>query len=331
MKTKPAVFVGSSTEGLPIAQALQVLLDYSCEVEIWSQGVFGLSQGGLESLVLALDRFDFAILVLSADDLVTKRSETLTAARDNVLFELGLFTGGLGRERTYMLYERSKPPELPTDLAGITAATFELHSSRNLEASLGAAATRIQQQIQRLGLRGRREIPRLTHATNKPWVIVDSYSSSWSVDEETGEEYLSESIHIVNQGEAPAVNIVIPDVKCPGWSARFDIQVPTLGPGQSTRVTTWHLSEMLRGVSASLSKKTAQGAEKESRLIGYLPVSLPLKVEYRGPDHNLCTTDQKIVFIAPKITFAIADPDDPQQWTDLSVLEEQSKAGQGSG
>jgi|SRR5436305_1519723 len=166
MKPRPALFVGSSTEGLPIAQALQVLLDYSCEVEVWSQGVFGLSQGGLESLVLALDRFDFAVLVLSADDLVRKRGETLAAPRDNVLFELGLFTGGLGRERTYMLYERSKPPELPTDLAGITAATFELHSSGNLEAALGAAATRIQQQIQRLGLRERREISRLAHATN---------------------------------------------------------------------------------------------------------------------------------------------------------------------
>lgn len=166
MKPRPAVFVGSSTEGLPIAQALQVLLDYSCEVEVWSQGVFGLSQGGLESLVLALDRFDFAVLVLSADDLVRKRGETLAAPRDNVLFELGLFTGGLGRERTYMLYERSKPPELPTDLAGITAATFESHSSGNLEAALGAAATRIQQQIQRLGLRERREISRLAHATN---------------------------------------------------------------------------------------------------------------------------------------------------------------------
>ena len=157
MKARPAVFVGSSTEGLPIARALQVLLDYSCEVEIWSQGIFGLSQGGLESLVLALNRFDFAVLVLSAVDLILKRGETVAAPRDNVLFELGLFTGGLGRERTYMVYERSKAPELPTDLAGITAATFELHSSGNLEASLGAAANTIQQQIQRLGFRERRE------------------------------------------------------------------------------------------------------------------------------------------------------------------------------
>jgi hypothetical protein len=163
MKSKPVLFVGSSTEGLQIAQTLQVLLEYSCEVEVWSQGTFGLSQGGLEALVLALDRFDFAVLVLTADDLVTKRDKTVVAPRDNVLFEFGLFIGAIGRERTYMLYDRSKPPELPTDLAGITPATFEPHSSGNLEAALGAASTRISRYIQRLGPRERRDISRVDY------------------------------------------------------------------------------------------------------------------------------------------------------------------------
>ena len=161
----------------------------------------------------------------------------------------------------------------------------------------------------------------------RPWVIVNRYSTSWPEDEETGEEYLLESIHIVNRGEVPAVNIIIPDIRCSGHTVSFDSQVPTLGPGESTIVTTRGLIETLRSVSAGLWKKTAQGTKRKSGPIIYLPVSLPLKIEYRGPDHNLWTTEQKLSFTPPHIIFAVANPNDPQQWTDLSVLEEQPTAG----
>lgn len=163
-RVRPSVFVGSSTEGLKIAKALQVLLDRACEVTIWSQGVFGLSQGTLESLVHALDQYDFAILVLTADDLVTSRETSSSAPRDNVLFELGLFMGGLGRERTFIVYDRTAGLKLPSDLAGVSAATFEPHASGNLQSALGAAATQIEDQIVRLGLRDRERFKQLSEA-----------------------------------------------------------------------------------------------------------------------------------------------------------------------
>jgi hypothetical protein len=163
-RSRPSVFVGSSAEGLKIAKALQVLLDHACEVAIWSQGVFGLSQGTLESLVRALDQFDFAVLVLTADDLVTSRDVSATAPRDNVLFELGLFMGGLGQDRTFIVYDRTSNLKLPSDLAGVTAATFEPHSSGNLQSALGAAATRIEDKIERLGLKDRERLKVLSQA-----------------------------------------------------------------------------------------------------------------------------------------------------------------------
>jgi len=144
---------------------MQVGLDRVCEVDIWSQGVFGLTQGTLESLVLALERFDFAVLVLTADDLTVSRGTEWPVARDNVLFELGVFVGGLSRDRTFMLYDRTHPPALPTDLAGVTAATFEPHSSGNLQAALGAACTRIQTVIEKLGVRESQKVRRLAEAT----------------------------------------------------------------------------------------------------------------------------------------------------------------------
>jgi hypothetical protein len=35
---RPSIFLGSSTEGLPIAKAVQLNLDNVCEATIWSQG-----------------------------------------------------------------------------------------------------------------------------------------------------------------------------------------------------------------------------------------------------------------------------------------------------
>ena len=163
-RVRPSIFIGSSTEGLPIAKALQVLLDHACEVTIWSQGVFGLSQGTLESLVHALDQYDFAILALTADDLVTSRTISTAAPRDNVLFELGLFMGGLGRDRTFILYDRTADLKLPTDLAGVSAATFEPHLSGNLQSALGAAATRIEERVSHLGVRDGERFKRLSEA-----------------------------------------------------------------------------------------------------------------------------------------------------------------------
>lgn len=163
--SRPALFIGSSSEGLRIAEAVQVVLDPVCEVELWTQGSFGLMQGTLESLVMALPRFDFAMLVLTADDLTTSRGVEKAAARDNVLFELGLFIGALGRDRTCMLYDRTTPPSLPSDLAGITAATFAPHATGNLEAALGAPCTKIRSGIERLGIRKDKGFQDLEQAT----------------------------------------------------------------------------------------------------------------------------------------------------------------------
>jgi predicted nucleotide-binding protein len=163
---RPSMFIGSSSEGHRVAQHVQVLLERVCETEIWDQGVFGLSQGTLESLMLAIRQFDFAVLVLTPDDLQVSRGTERPVARDNVIFELGLFTGALGRERTFMLYDRSAPPALPSDLAGISAATFAPNSSGNLGAALGPPCAKIEWAVERLGFRESKRVQTLTEATS---------------------------------------------------------------------------------------------------------------------------------------------------------------------
>lgn len=147
----PKAFVGSSSKGKSVATALQLELYQEAEVVIWDQGPFGLSTGTLEALVVAANEFDFAILVLTPDDVVVTGDVAANAPRDNVLFELGLFVGSLGRERTFAVAP-TDDIKLPSDLAGITIARYD-PTRENRRASLGPVATQIRGCIERMGRR----------------------------------------------------------------------------------------------------------------------------------------------------------------------------------
>jgi predicted nucleotide-binding protein len=144
---RPRVFIGSSTEALHIAELIQLGLDKVAECTLWSQGPFKMSQTVVESIVDASAQYDFAVIVLTPDDMTTKRGESYPSARDNVIFELGLFTGALGRARTFMVFPDSGSSHLPSDLAGVTAATYTSRADGNMEAALGPVCTRIKRAM----------------------------------------------------------------------------------------------------------------------------------------------------------------------------------------
>lgn len=146
-RERPRVFIGSSTEGLPVAEAIQVGLDHVAECTVWNQGVFGLSSTAIETVVDTAADFDFAVLVLTPDDTTTRRGTSANSPRDNLIFELGLFTGILGRARTFLVYPRDAKLHLPSDLAGVTAATYASRFDGNLEAALGPVCTRIKRAM----------------------------------------------------------------------------------------------------------------------------------------------------------------------------------------
>jgi len=150
--SKPSLFVGSSSEGLEVARAIQVQLADVADVELWNEDVFSLGYGTLEALVQALSRFDFAVLVLTPDDLTISRGVQQGSARDNVLIELGLFIGRLGRERTFLLCSKDGDIKVPSDLAGITFATYSQPRDQDkLIPALGPACVKIRNAIRAQG------------------------------------------------------------------------------------------------------------------------------------------------------------------------------------
>src|SRR5205814_2018115 len=73
--------------------------------------------------------------------------------RDNVLFELGLFMGRLGRARTFLVHQSGVNIKIPTDLSGVTAAVYEWPREDNSHKSaVGAACDSIRDVIRDLGV-----------------------------------------------------------------------------------------------------------------------------------------------------------------------------------
>ncbi len=152
---KPALFIGSSREYLNIANACQQNLFKDAEVTVWNQGIFEISKSNLQSLIQSLPNFDFALFVFSPDDILRIRGEENKAVRDNVIFELGLFVGYLGRDRCFLLVpEGIDDFRIPTDIIEITPAEYEPNrKDGNLQAATGAACTSIRHSMSRLGPR----------------------------------------------------------------------------------------------------------------------------------------------------------------------------------
>jgi predicted nucleotide-binding protein len=148
IKRRPRLFVGSSSEGIAFARAVRAYLEQDVEPTVWDEGTFQLGQTSVESLSAGLSRFDFAVLVLTPDDAIQSRSEDFLGPRDNVIFELGLFMGRLGRDRTFILHQANTSLKLPSDLAGLTTARYQWpRSDDNHRAAVASACDEIRRRV----------------------------------------------------------------------------------------------------------------------------------------------------------------------------------------
>lgn len=149
----PKLLIISSTEALDVAREIQSQLQYDVFSRVWNEGVFFAGGYSLEALEKAVDESDFAIAVAQADDIVESRGIRHQTLRDNVLFELGLFMGKLTRYRTILVHPRAVGLKLPSDLLGLTAASYQPGSPDELASLLGPACNEIRKIVRDLGVR----------------------------------------------------------------------------------------------------------------------------------------------------------------------------------
>lgn len=123
---KSRIFIASSGRTLVLAEKLrdEMSTDF-CEARLWSEE--SRLQPGLtiiEMLEGAAGQFDFAVIILAKDDVIIGGKDQTLKARDNCVFEAGLFVSAIGRKRCFLVNSVNQS-DLPSDLNGIISIPFK--------------------------------------------------------------------------------------------------------------------------------------------------------------------------------------------------------------
>jgi predicted nucleotide-binding protein with TIR-like domain len=146
------IFIASSGRTLELAKQLREQVKSNhCKAELWtevSQEATGKSI--LQMLKEATEEYDFAVIILARDDVITTKAGDALKARDNCVFEAGLFMGILGETRCFLV-SSVEENDLPSDLRGIIYLPFSEPSNLDdpsaCRAATATAATRIQTAV----------------------------------------------------------------------------------------------------------------------------------------------------------------------------------------
>lgn len=142
------LFIGSSSESLPIAQAISQALKDEIDCTIWTDSFFKLSHTSIESLSAGVDKFDAGIFVFGEDDALISRGADFYSPRDNVVFECGLFCGHLGPKRTFVVRPKSRALKWLSDLQGFTPAQYdEVLARTDVDRAIKPACDEIRSQL----------------------------------------------------------------------------------------------------------------------------------------------------------------------------------------
>jgi len=155
---RPKVFIGSSSEARDVVEKILPSLNGKCAVAHpwWASPAFNQDDTTFAALLTAVMSYDFAIFVIAADDLTTSRNSTKFTVRDNVLFELGMFVGQLGRERVAAILQKldgADQIKMPSDLSGVLMSGFSKADKDKLISSIEEIVPAICERVRRVGLR----------------------------------------------------------------------------------------------------------------------------------------------------------------------------------
>jgi len=197
------VFIGSSVQAIRIAEFAQRDLVNCCQPEVWTNDKFHSRDTPIESLFRMLDEFQFAVFVALPEDLTSKGGTEYHTVRDNVLFEMGLFLGRLGRERVFLITPRGSGDaklHLPSDLTGIRPCHYDA-SAANQQSAVSASLLELKEAVREFDTKflifdARRNL-RPEHLVNKGGKRHDPSGKPTSSDATATVKLTDEALEIV--------------------------------------------------------------------------------------------------------------------------------------
>lgn len=143
----PKIFIGSSTAGYPVAQKVKKYLAKVGDCYLWKEpNMWELNRSTFDNLLRMVAYFDFGIFVATADDITYTNKKIVVEPRDNVILEMALFLGAMGRDKSFLLVENGI--KLPSDFEGIYMPRFEKNNDQLIKNACSEYANKIDEHYQ---------------------------------------------------------------------------------------------------------------------------------------------------------------------------------------
>lgn len=141
---KPKIFIGSSSSGYDIAEEVKENLSKIADVYLWKDpGVWDINRSTFDNLLLMSNYFDFGVFVATSDDLTITNGNLVIKPRDNVILEISLFLGAIGKNKAFLLVEEGL--KLPTDFNGIFMPRFIHGDSHSIKVGCDEFISKIEE------------------------------------------------------------------------------------------------------------------------------------------------------------------------------------------
>lgn len=146
---RPKIFIGSSGAGIPIAKKVKKYLSNVADCFLWQDPkIWETNTSTFDSLLKMASHFDFGIFVATADDLTLTKDQIVIEPRDNVILEMALFLGAMGRHKSFLLVEEGI--KLPSDFNGIYMPRFDSKETKSIKVACSEFEDKIEEHY-RLG------------------------------------------------------------------------------------------------------------------------------------------------------------------------------------